>query len=75
MRRIQLSLHGGERVQYHFDLGARLAPLRDRGVFIIADGNVVHNLPRIEWRAERGVDWGQRFDEEVGASWPTIPGS
>lgn len=63
---LQLSLHGGEDAQYHLDLGARLAPLRERGVFILGSGNVVHNLRRIDWsRPDSAYDWGERFDGEV----------
>lgn len=63
---LQLSLHGGESAQYHLDLGARLAPLRDRGIFIIASGNVVHNLRRLDWNlTDRVFDWGERFDSHV----------
>jgi hypothetical protein len=40
--------------------------LRDRGVFIVASGNVVHNLRRIAWsHGDRGFDWGERFDSFV----------
>ena len=44
---LQLSRHGAQGMAYHVDLGARLAPLRDRGIFIIGSGNVVHNLSLI----------------------------
>jgi 4,5-DOPA dioxygenase extradiol len=60
------AIHAGAAINYHLDLGARLAPLRDRGVFIVASGNVVHNLRRIAWsHGDRGFDWGERFDSFV----------
>lgn len=63
---LQLSIHGSRDAAYHVDLGARLAPLRDRGVMIVASGNVVHNLRRIDWnRPEAAFDWAMRFDEDV----------
>ncbi len=61
---VQLSIHAGKDASYHVELGARLAPLRERGVMIVASGNVVHNLGRIDWqRPEAAFDWAVRFDE------------
>jgi 4,5-DOPA dioxygenase extradiol len=71
---LQLSLNASEDAQYHLDLGARLAPLRDKGVFILGSGNVVHNLRRIDWsRPDSAYDWGERFDGAVRELMTTDP--
>ena len=60
---VQLSIDASKPADYHVDLGAQLAPLRERGVMVVASGNVVHNLGRIDWsRTEGGFDWADRFD-------------
>jgi 4,5-DOPA dioxygenase extradiol len=60
---VQLSINANEQVDFHSQLGERLAPLLHEGVLIIASGNVVHNLGRIQWGLDgQGFDWADSFD-------------
>ena len=72
---VQLSINALKPLDYHVDLGARLAPLRDRGILILSSGNVVHNLGRIQWNnPDGGEDWAQRFDNAVAETMASQPG-
>lgn len=59
---IQLSLDLTQPASWHFELGQRLAALRDDGVMLMASGNVVHNLRRIALQSP-GFDWAHRFND------------
>src|SRR3954463_14056638 len=61
---VQLSINADKGFDYPLDLGARLSPLRQRGVLIVGSGNVVHNLGGMNWElTDAGYDWAQRFDD------------
>lgn len=61
---VQLSINALRPLDYHVELGSRLAPLRERGIMILGSGNVVHNLGRVQWdRPDSAFDWAERFDD------------
>lgn len=63
---VQLSINALRPLDYHVSLARRLAPLRERGVMILASGNVVHNLKRLQWNEPNlAYDWAERFDDAV----------
>src|SRR3712207_5223381 len=71
---VQLSINADKPIEYHLELGAKLAPLRRRGVLVLASGNVVHNLGGMSWDlADDGYDWAQRFDEDAKTRMLTDP--
>jgi 4,5-DOPA dioxygenase extradiol len=72
---LQLSINALRPIEYHLDLGRKLAVLRDRGVMILASGNVVHNLRRLQWdRSDFAYDWAERFDDAVAEQMAHAPG-
>jgi 4,5-DOPA dioxygenase extradiol len=65
---VQLSIHAQRSFDSHLELGAKLAPLRERGVLIVGSGNVVHNLRALKSsEPELGLDWARRFNDATRA--------
>lgn len=65
---VQLSIDASRSFEEHFELATRLAVLRSEGVFVLASGNIVHNLGRLAWESpEMGYDWAEHFDADVRA--------
>jgi len=68
---VQLSIDASQPPAFHFQLGQRLAVLRNEGVMIIGSGDTVHNLRMIKRddQQENGFApafaWALRFDERV----------
>lgn len=63
---VELSLDRTQAPQFHYDLAAHLAPLRDEGVLIVGSGNVIHNIEimRTPWPAEPD-GWERRFNDDL----------
>jgi 4,5-DOPA dioxygenase extradiol len=61
---VQMSLDVRLTFAQHRALGAQLQPLRERGVLIVASGNMVHNLGRLDWYSPlSGYDWADEANE------------
>jgi 4,5-DOPA dioxygenase extradiol len=66
---LELSLDVTAPPEWHWELGQRLAPLRDQGVLVVGSGNIVHSFAGIDW--EPGAvphPWAVEFDAWVAAA-------
>ena len=64
---VQLSIDEGKSASFHFEIGKKLASLRDEGVLIIGSGNLVHNLHTYAWGRHMPdpYDWAVRFETDA----------
>lgn len=64
---VQLSINETEPASFHFELGKKLAPLREESILIVGSGNLVHNLHTYAWgrRLQEPYDWAVRFEAEA----------
>jgi 4,5-DOPA dioxygenase extradiol len=64
---VQLSIDASQPAAFHFDLGRKLAPLRQEGILVAGSGNLVHNLHAYAWgrHVPQPYDWATRFELTV----------
>jgi 4,5-DOPA dioxygenase extradiol len=61
---VQLSIDETQPASFHFEVGKKLALLREEGVLIVGSGNLVHNLHAYAWGRHTvdPYDWAIRFE-------------
>lgn len=66
---VQLSVDETQPASFHFEIGRKLAPLRDENILIVGSGNLVHNLHAYAWGRHMPdpYDWAVRFEAEAKA--------
>jgi 4,5-DOPA dioxygenase extradiol len=64
---VQLSIDETQPAAFHYELGRRLAPLRDEHVFLFGSGDVVHNLHAYSWGGHpvEPYPWAVRFERRA----------
>ncbi len=64
---VQLSIDERRAAPFHYEIGQRLAPLRDEGILIVGSGNLVHNLHAYAWgrHAVEPYDWAVSFEDRA----------
>jgi 4,5-DOPA dioxygenase extradiol len=59
----ELSLDADAPAETHWELGRRLAPLRDAGVLVAGSGNIVHSFAGVSWEPDAPARaWAEEFD-------------
>jgi 4,5-DOPA dioxygenase extradiol len=64
---VQLSIDESQPPLFHYEIGKRLAPLREEGILIVGSGNVVHNLQAYAWGRHpvEPYEWALSFEGRV----------
>ncbi len=66
---VQMSLDYMKGPLYHYELAKHLTDLRNKGILILASGNMVHNLRMVAWEKvndpEYGYDWAIEANEKM----------
>jgi 4,5-DOPA dioxygenase extradiol len=64
---VQLSIDETQPSEFHYDVGRRLAELREEGIMIVGSGNLVHNLHTYAWgrHLPEPYEWAVRFEERA----------
>ena len=63
---VQVSLDARQPMEFHYEVGQKLSALRDEGYLIAGSGNIVHNLPMMDWsKRHSSFDWAERFGDFV----------
>lgn len=64
---VQLSIDETQPPAFHYEIGRRLAPLREEGVLIVGSGNLVHNLHAYAWgrHVVEPFEWAVRFEQQA----------
>ncbi len=64
---VQLSIDENQPASFHYEIGQRLAPLREEGILISGSGNLVHNLHTYAWgeHAMEPYEWAVSFERRV----------
>jgi 4,5-DOPA dioxygenase extradiol len=64
---VQFSINETLPAAAHYELGRRLARLRERSVLLIGSGNLVHNLHTYAWggHPQEPYDWAVRFEAQA----------
>ncbi len=64
---VQLSIDATRPPAFHFDIGRRLAALREEGVLVVGSGNLVHNLHAYAWgrHTVEPFEWAVAFESRV----------
>jgi 4,5-DOPA dioxygenase extradiol len=64
---VQLSIDETQSPSFHYEIGKRIASLREEGILIVGSGNLVHNLHAYAWGRHRQepYDWADSFEKRV----------
>lgn len=64
---VQLGIDETQPPSAHYEIGRRLASLREEGILILGSGNVVHNLHAYAWgrHVQKPYDWAISFEKRV----------
>jgi len=64
---VQLSIDEIQPASFHFEIGRKLAPLRDEHILVAGSGNLVHNLQTYAWgrHVPDPYNWAVRFETEA----------